>query len=1496
MTDTQRRIKEYRKALPHMRERVIAVAVLLAMSVTMMVSVSFAWITLSRAPEINGLATTISTNGNLEIALSDFDGLQPDESAVGDGVGSVLETNLKWGNLINLSNAAYGLDQITLRPASLSKRNLKTNPIYSVQYGEDGRVITQHTNDFAFTNYDGSNFIVPENSPIRYGVRAVSSVKYSDYKGDRFKIDQVTLINTLFNSADNQFKAVYGNEDYMSCVGGLVGLYADSTLNNTDPSCKNYFGGTLDMITAFKSCMEETGRTIVEIANLHYYLSLDDTGRPGYEQNKFKFSDLIDSSSARYKDMTSYISIIPSISTFRSAWTKTMNAYNGIAVTAKNKLDSTGDILWSDLEAYVNYLCNVNTATLNGMTVPEVKAKAKDVLNGNLGKLGELTDLLNDPDAVIHDGAIKDLDQMLSGSMYVPKSDNIKISFKLVIKMTVQPTIMTSAAEPYLIPQDIATAETAASEGGQNTKGDPIAAETYAMAIDFWVRTNSANSLLILEGSVITQPFPMFDDDGNPIMEEKRDEAGNVVTDSDGNPVMVQRYEDKVVGYQGVNRVWDELNDPNLGLIPPGTTSMTQGSGSCYVFYPQSPEDQKQSLKLLAAMRVAFVDSDGKLLAEARMNTKNVVEDTGRIIVPLQLEANDPVEIDDKGTTLREYIMPMVRDQAERITAIIYLEGTGLSNSDVLAAGSITGQLNLQFGTTDMNLDPLDDEIMDDYFSLSFQQTRFEFDKNATQWQVPLQLTIDGKRPSVVKANFVSVISATQGAKQGEFTFTFDSTSGKYLANVTFPGPGNYQLRAVQLDGVDYALDDANVVTVTIPGLSVRELTWDGNSNMKSAMTADSYWEENVNLVLSAASQTIPSVKGVFLGDNGQNITINFTSTNGQNYHGTAKFTSSGTYRLTYVLIDGVYTPLNEGLYKSLDVKLGLRAEIYLTKPVLSSGRVDEDSLKVTEPYDSSVGWQYIYQSDVTDPVKIGVVCYLYDDQGNKIENWNGATLYYGTGGTDNSLDAPLTWDKDNQYYTGNFITYRNGVFKFRHVKLSDTNYVSYATTAPNINSISPDPMQFIGWADGYSEELKFDLGASNRYMYMALKYAKSASITATLKNGNTTVDVQGEFVATNGDVTIYRFALPSEQPDGTWTMVSATASQVFYGTTQENAKYYDGQGADGFLDMTPLFQNAKPITTTFITKVSVSVNSATAAQNDGKFSFGGKFMESTYKVGDIVLSLKAYDGKPITYYAEKAKVTLKLDVDGDYYWTTNTVTPSSTPVAPAIEVTGTVLDSNGQYTLPELAFTVDGKYNCTLTVTVKDTNGNTLYTNENVKLPEVTVTWEAPTVKITGSSPSSTVTNAYVSHKSGGGWGNITITTTTCQAGVNATGTSATVCFTATKRYEKPLFATYEYCDLTQPTVTITLSNAGTISKATLSFGDSAMVYTDRGSTTKSAYTWTKDGTDCMRYIGLYTDNSTNDTRTIAGTITADKLVLTDSAGANYTFDIPTLTINNPN
>ena len=102
----------------------------------------------------------------------------------------------------------------------------------------------------------------------------------------------------------------------------------------------------------------------------------------------------------------------------------------------------------------------------------------------------------------------------------------------------------------------------------------------------------------------------------------------------------------------------------------------------------------------------------------------------------------------------------------------------------------------------------------------------------------------------------------------------------------------------------------------------------------------------------------------------------------------------------------------------------------------------------------------------------------------------------------------------------------------------------------------------------------------------------------------------------------------------------------------------------------------------------------------------------------------------------------------------------------------------------------------------------------------------------------------------------------------------------------------TLDYHEYTQPTVSITLANMGYASNATLDFTDSdknaAHIYGSQAGTTKTDYSWNANGA-ATRYIGLYGDsNDDDDTKTVAGEITADTLTLTHN-NINYTVKLPT-------
>ena len=127
----------------------------------MIISASFAWLTLSSSPEVTNISTTIAANGSLEIALVQGDGTTYPTSGRGDSSAvdnDLTRANITWGNLVNLSDPSYGMEGIALRPALLYTNDLLNRPLQGAVYGTDGRVSALNTN-YTFAKWDGNEFL-----------------------------------------------------------------------------------------------------------------------------------------------------------------------------------------------------------------------------------------------------------------------------------------------------------------------------------------------------------------------------------------------------------------------------------------------------------------------------------------------------------------------------------------------------------------------------------------------------------------------------------------------------------------------------------------------------------------------------------------------------------------------------------------------------------------------------------------------------------------------------------------------------------------------------------------------------------------------------------------------------------------------------------------------------------------------------------------------------------------------------------------------------------------------------------------------------------------------------------------------------------------------------------------------------------------------------------------------------------------------------------------
>ena len=78
------------------RKKLMAAVAMLLVACIMVVSSSYAWFTLSTAPEVTGIQTSVGANGNLEIALAT--GTLTDASLINSKASSIKISSTTKGN------------------------------------------------------------------------------------------------------------------------------------------------------------------------------------------------------------------------------------------------------------------------------------------------------------------------------------------------------------------------------------------------------------------------------------------------------------------------------------------------------------------------------------------------------------------------------------------------------------------------------------------------------------------------------------------------------------------------------------------------------------------------------------------------------------------------------------------------------------------------------------------------------------------------------------------------------------------------------------------------------------------------------------------------------------------------------------------------------------------------------------------------------------------------------------------------------------------------------------------------------------------------------------------------------------------------------------------------------------------------------------------------------------------------------------------------------
>jgi len=1201
MNETQKRLAHYVNILPKLRDKVISIAFILAVSLSMFCTATFAWVVLSKSPEVSGAYTTISANGNLEIALASPSGSEPGDSAVGDSMAAEGQTiagaNITWGNLVNLSDPVYGLENLVLRPAILGDTgNLLVNPLKGADYSSDGRVGQYLNTDYCFTSWvepkDGVEGYFKYYETPQYGVRAISTVKetFKDTASYQYK-NLMTAFREKLQDVDKAYQAMITNSDYINSLAGLIGDYMTDKFNGYGgtTAVTKYIQNLYNMMIEFDGCAAEFESAILSLANIQVYNKYgpDTYGQHIYQSYDKLYEAYVNKTlAAEGVTLECFDEFVAVKKTIDECLYGTDPENNDCLYDYNEHRKSGGTVTWGEIESLVNKLANIADCTVSvGSTTYRV---------GSIGKSDAIQLLGKDVDAKITKGCIKDFEQ-LTGCKMNAKNVDVSAKYILTVTMTAK-TITTSAIDPYLINIDITATDEVASQNGGSSVID--AKDTYGMAIDFWVRTNASESYLTLEGQTITETTYVReigkDVDGKSVelwtikittdgideatgeqftieeeipvyyyvneesghdgtkqtdlrnattheyiyrIEENEDgTVNNILITGDFATAPVIRNEEivTVLGYEGENRVWEENT-----LI--SVDSTTQGGGSCYIFYADDAS-RDDTLRLLSKLRIAFLDSTeesntyGKIVALAKLDTEHYYSQVAKITVPMVLYSDGSQHLTYNGEDLA--ILPLEQNKATLITAIVYLDGEDVTNNDVLAANEIDGRINLQFGSS-VSLTTAGDETLElatRTVSASVKKTSSESYGDNFQ-----KIEFDFDEDDDFSVNVRVIVDGEQPKKiEAFFMRKLNDTQGSREKSFT--------LSATDTEGVyegTYAFDAPGTYVLQIVQLDGIDYDLPDSAGYPTIVV-------NGFAISSVGINGITSLSNtIYTASNNYTVetSLSFASQNDRSPKSVQlRFSKDdGTYVTSVLRFDtstnkwnGTATFSSSGKYT-------------LTNAIFDGDFFNLDSTKQYE-FDLYLGITVKVTDDNAwrqdeykgEPKTTNMYVEIFDNSGEEIKYLSGVSLYYLYNNSPiGAPDAPnMKWDSAKDCYSGAMMLSKPGIYKFDCVvmKIGETNNTlrSVSNTTPVYTLLSPDPAIWLN-ADPMNSMSEYILDTtpndSNYTLGVNIGNAQGATVIAKLYDADKKAYHYVSTYAT-GD-TRFDFTIPKDSisgyQTGTW-------------------------------------------------------------------------------------------------------------------------------------------------------------------------------------------------------------------------------------------------------------------------------------------------------------------------------------------------------------------------
>lgn len=690
------------------KAKLMSATAMLLVAAIMVVSSTYAWFTLSTAPEVSGVSTAVGANGALEMLLATKD----DSGWVYNNgqISGSADRNTYWGNLVDLKDAQYGSQAITLLPAAINlngdgKLNLNS-PLQTPGYGPDGRVETLN-DDVQFGKYNNNAFFPGTNiegfrglgvvsglterqQSFRAALSDIATAQYNAQTAARSSLSQngTPLASIAVKKAMDKSNGKIFNEDDVAVIGSMIQgvetalmqietayieaieayVLSSQVAHATDDAAlaaaaaittaANISNATLDQrLTAVLATLETqlgTGTTATVTAALN-----------GYQ---------------------TYTTAVASVATAK--------AKHGAIGTGDGD-NSTDDYTWANIKDALIPLVNVEGIKINGIAANEVNTEENKnrIASDILGSKGVWVDIPTGG------GVYADIAD-LAGNYTVEIeiiSDDLGVG---VNGLHVPAKMNAKSTEPEAHLSTIYTATSNKMPGGDSASDRPLT-ELYGYVIDLAFRTNAAQSNLLLQTDAADR---IYTDNNN----SETMGSGSTMTFSSSDPTFTNAKVKalmsnlRVVFYStaGESNMADIYATAKLDLAN-GVVEDAKGVTAKLYLYENATATKATYNN--GSQDVTLYKVDGKYY------TSTLIMDSTLATIPEGTTVTDDLS-DTVAVEVRDNVITSLNpEEKKHISVMVYLDGKELENSDVAAtmAQSMSGTANFQFASS-ANLVPME--------------------------------------------------------------------------------------------------------------------------------------------------------------------------------------------------------------------------------------------------------------------------------------------------------------------------------------------------------------------------------------------------------------------------------------------------------------------------------------------------------------------------------------------------------------------------------------------------------------------------------------------------------------------------------------------------------------------------------------------------------------------------------------------------------------------